>query len=446
VTQQLQRFERFCSRVLDLHLEDFQRLILREYFAGTRELLVLVPRGNGKTTLAAALSLYSLCTSDRPAIYCAAASRDQARLLFDQAKRFASHPLLADRVTPRFSELRVRDGFMRVISSDAPRQFGLQPTLVLCDELHAWPSDALYVALRTALGKREGAQLVTITTAGWSPHESALERLRNAALALPQVERRESLTRAYGDAFTMLEWSADPDADLSDPAELKKANPASFVSEDFLREQINSPGLHPLEVARYHGNVFTANADSWLSPGTWQACAGDSTINQGERVHVAVDCGGERSASAVTWCTDDLRVGVETWTGDRAVLEVAAFVPELAQRFDVVEVAADPFRLAQAMHEWSDQGIPVIEFPQSNARLVEATSALTAAVIEQRLTHPNDPTLNRHVSACVVRQSDRGLRIDKARSRDQVDAAVALAMVVQRASAPRRSPVLLGWL
>jgi hypothetical protein len=39
-----------------------------------------------------------------------------------------------------------------------------------------------------------------------------------------------------------------------------------------------------------------------------------------------------------------------------------------------------------------------------------------------------------------------GLRIDKARSRDQVDGAVALAMCVQRASAPARPVELLGWL
>ena len=52
-------------------------------------------------------------------------------------------------------------------------------------------------------------------------------------------------------------------------------------------------------------------------------CAGDATIGPGERVWVGVDVGGERSASAVVWVTQDLRVGCQVFTGDEAVLAVA---------------------------------------------------------------------------------------------------------------------------
>jgi phage terminase large subunit-like protein len=76
----LARFEGFC-RYVGLELEDFQRLVLAEFFAGRRELLVMLPRGNGKTTLFSALSLFHLLTTPQPAVYCAAAGRDQARLL-----------------------------------------------------------------------------------------------------------------------------------------------------------------------------------------------------------------------------------------------------------------------------------------------------------------------------------------------------------------------------
>jgi len=430
-----------------LEIEPFQRLILSHVFAGRRELLVLIPRGNGKTSLFAALALFHLLSVEAPAIYCAAAGREQARLLFESARAMAaSRPELERRVTPRYNELRVKGGFLRALSSDAPRAHGLQPTLALVDELHAHHSPDLYVALRTALGKRAGAQLATFSTAGYD-HGSTLGRLREAALALPSVEREGALTTARSDNFAMLEWACSADDDLSDPAAVKRANPASFVSESFLAEQMAAPGLHPLDFARYHANVWTDSADSWLPPGAWAACAAEYEIEAGEPVWLGVDVGGERSASAVACVTEDLRVGAAIFYGDAAVLEVLAKVRELAGTLDVREVAFDPWRFGQAALELEAEGLPVVAFPQSNVRMVPASELLYAAVKEGRLKQPGDPELNRHMAAVVARQTERGPRLDKSKSRHQIDGAVALAMAIDRAEAPKPEPArLLGWL
>ncbi len=442
----LEQFEGFCGYV-GLQLEPFQRLVLTEVFAGRRELLVLIPRGNGKTTLFAALSLFHLLTTPEPAVYCAAAGRDQARLLFEAARNMAArHPEVNRRVTPRYNELRVKGGFLRVLSSDAPRAHGLQPTLALVDELHAHHSPDLYVALKTALGKRPGAQLATISTAGYD-HESTLGRLREKARSLANVKHEGTLTVARSESFAMFEWACSDEDDLTDPKVLKAANPASFVTEAFLAEQIDSPGLHPLELARFHANVWTATADAWLPPGSWQACAGTAAIEPGEPIWIGVDVGGERSASAVVWVNADLHVGAATFRGDEAVLECIAKVRKLAGRYDVREVAFDPWRFQQAAIELEREGLPVIAFPQSNVRMVPASEQLYAAVKEGRLEHPNDPDLNRHLAAVVARQTERGPRLDKAKSRHEIDGAVALAMAIDRAEAPAPEPArLLGWL
>src|SRR4051812_36587844 len=93
------RFALFAERYCGLHLEPFQKLIVREVFADRRELLVLLPRGCGKTTLMAAVGLFFLLSTPEPAIYICAASRDQARLMFDTAKRMArGHPELERRI------------------------------------------------------------------------------------------------------------------------------------------------------------------------------------------------------------------------------------------------------------------------------------------------------------------------------------------------------------
>ena len=84
------RFAAFAGSFCGLTLEPFQRTIAAEVFTARRELLVTMPRGNGKTSLLAALGLYKLLSTPNPEIYCCAASRDQARLLLDIAKRMKS--------------------------------------------------------------------------------------------------------------------------------------------------------------------------------------------------------------------------------------------------------------------------------------------------------------------------------------------------------------------
>ncbi len=71
---------------------------------------------------------------------------------------------------------------------------------------------------------------------------------------------------------------------------------------------------------------------------------------------------------------------------------------------------------------------------------------LYAAIIEKRLTHPDDPTLNQHVRAAVARQTERGWRLDKTKTREQIDAVVALAMAVKHVERRPATVELLGWI
>lgn len=133
--------------------------------------------------------------------------------------------------------------------------------------------------------------------------------------------------------------------------------------------------------------------------------------------------------------------------GDDAVVRVGHEIRRLAAEFEIAELVHDPWRAQQLALELEADGMTVVAFPQSDARMVQASEALYAAVVEGRLTHPDDPELNRHIAQCVARQTPRGPRLDKRKSRDQIDAAVALAMAIDRAAQPAEpEPVLLGWL
>ncbi len=440
-------FARFAQRHAGLTLEDFQERIVaahREH----RETLAILPRGNGKTTLAAALAVHHLVTTPRPAVYIAAASRDQARVMYEAARDMIHADRdLARAVTVRHRELRANGGHLRVLSSDGPRAHGLIPTLALVDELHAHASPDLYVALRSSLGKR-AARMLTITTAGYDP-ESTLGQLRGRALELGDQDHDGALTIAQDPAgsFCMLEWALTLDDDLADPDTLKTANPASWVTRKWLAEQIASPGMHPLEVARYHACAWTYGARSWLPHGAWDACRGDATIKPGEAVWAGVDVGGERSATALVWATADLRVSSQTWTGENAVLEVPHAIRQLAERYDLRQVAYDPWRFQAPALELQRDGLPCVEFPQSHARMVPASEGLYAAITEGRLTLPDDPELASHAAHAVARHSRRGWRLDKANRADNIDAMIALCMALERAEQPPPEPArILGWL
>jgi len=60
--------------------------------------------------------------------------------------------------------------------------------------------------------------------------------------------------------------------------------------------------------------------------------------------------------------------------------------------------------------------------------------------------HPDDEQLNAHVHAAIARDTPRGWRIDKAKSRHNIDAVVALAMAVEAAENKPAPVELLGWL
>ncbi len=91
--------------------------------------------------------------------------------------------------------------------------------------------------------------------------------------------------------------------------------------------------------------------------------------------------------------------------------------------------------------------VSVLEFPQTDVRMVPASVRLHAAIVEQRLTLPDDPELSSHAAHTIARHSRRGWRIDKASPRDNMDAIVALCMALERAEQPAPAPVrLVGWL
>jgi phage terminase large subunit-like protein len=434
-----------------LDLEPFQRRISKAAAGPEREFVCLLPRGNGKTSLLAIVALHHLLTVERAEVYCSAASRDQARILFEAAARYAralGHPSIVFRhLELRWcedpDEPKVYSRFLRVLAADAPKLHGLTPSLAIIDELHAHKDDEVYLALRTATLKRAGSKLVVISTAG-AGADSPLGRLRARALSLPHVTKRGCFADARGPDLRMMEWAVPEGADVDDAKLVKKANPASWLKVEDLRAQ--RAAVPDLAYRRYHCNMWTEREGFWLPPGSWQQCIGEPEFRPGEKIWVGVDIGGERSSSAVVWVNADLQVGCFITEGERGVIEAGERIRDLAAEFEIVELAYDPWRAGQLAQELKDARIHVEPFAQHPQKMIPASQRLHAAITERRITLPDDPELRAHAANTIAQHSYRGWRISSPGRGVQIDSVVALAMALDRLEDRPEPGKFWGWV
>ncbi|MBT9153312.1 MAG: hypothetical protein DDT35_01544 [Firmicutes bacterium] len=179
-----------------------------------RSVLLGLPRGNGKSPLAAGIGLFELITrSDAP---------DGGPLV-----DFLHFP------KSRTSAISCthNHGRMRVLSADGDLQHGLSVSAAIIDELHAFKTnkqEELFFALLTATQKREDSITLMITTAGASK-ASLLGEKYEAMIKTHKLEYSGDGCTVVGkneDAGSLLIWVAAPDsADVSDRAIWRACNP-----------------------------------------------------------------------------------------------------------------------------------------------------------------------------------------------------------------------------
>ena len=161
-----------------------------------------VPRKNGKSTLSAGIGLYLLVADGEHGaeIYSAATSRDQARIVFDEAKRMVgSSPALKRRVGILINNLHVAATTSRFmpLSSDASTMDGLNVHGAIIDELHAHRTRHVVDVLETATGARRQPLLFEITTAGYDRHSICFEHHDYSIKVLEGIVRDDSLVRLH---------------------------------------------------------------------------------------------------------------------------------------------------------------------------------------------------------------------------------------------------------
>lgn len=421
-------------------LERFQEDFVKDIFSGTSVSWLIVPEGNGKTTLVAGIALYFAEHQHMAAISVAASSREQAETLYTQAAGFVIrsdylHELVPDAIrvikgkramdVPRFicqdGHRRINHvdgGRIQVRAADDRTGDGIIPTLCIIDELHRHRDLKLYNTWRGKLKKRDG-QMLVISTAGepGSEFETLREAIRQHS---PEVFRGETFTRAVGKSVVLHEWAVPEDGDVDDLGLVASANPFSALTVDALREKRESEDFNPGHWRRFVCNLPTRSEFAAIQEREWAAAAVDAEEwPLGELVWLGLDVAWkwDTTAAVPLWVRDpEYRLfgpcKVLTPPRDGNSLDpnkVERALIELHERNPFHTVVMDTSR-AEQLAEWisTEFGVAVIDRQQTNSLAVQDYERFMEALRKGWLRHTGDPMLTRHVLNAIARVLPHG--------------------------------------
>lgn len=324
-----------------LEVLDWQSAFLDAAFKpGISEALLSVARGNGKTTLFAAIAAASVAgplMQPRGQTIVVASSFDQSKILFDHARHFLKpvierHPhswRVVDNFATALIENKLSGARLRCIGSDAKRAHGLAPSLLLADEPAKWTQggQAMLTALETSLGKQPNSRMVALGTMPESDLHWFGRRIHAKAAG-----RHVALYRA-----------TDEDA-WDNPEQWLLANPSLPHMPDLYRQiakeaaeaKTNPSTLAAFRALRLNlGTPESEQHDQLVTPEQWRHCLSLEVPPPGENPVWGVDLGGTGAMSAIAAAWPSGRLDAIAMFGGKPSLRERGFldgVGDLYQR------------------------------------------------------------------------------------------------------------------
>jgi phage terminase large subunit-like protein len=451
-------------------LEDWQRAILYrlyEYDPATvrrivRRLLLVLPKGCGKTELVAAICLAELAgptvpTPDgrggmrkSPNIPVGAASFEQADRLFGAARTMVTEGPLKPYVEAYDTELLLkgRQGRLFRVAAVGGTNDGGLPTCFGADEIHEWEGrkERVHLVIGNSLAKRADGLELNLSTPDDADPDSLFGRLHAYALKV--------ITGEIVDPTFLAVWfTAEQHWDLSDPEQLRtaiaEATPASWLDVERIAARLEVDRIPEHEFRRYHLAQLVRPEGQWLPPGAWEDLAdpdrgpppagtdvvtffdgsynGDSTALIGATLepkpHLFVIGCWERPQDAAEWLVPRE--------------EVKAKVAWTFEHWHVVRMGADPPGWHAELEVWEETyGEAVVRW-ETNKRVAmsAACSRFYTATVQAGISQDGDPRLARHLRNAAVKETPDGAYITKAgRHGPKIDLAVAAVGALEMAA------------
>lgn len=453
-----------------------------EWVRVVRELYCDVPRKNGKSTLSGGIAVYLMAGDNEPGaeVVAAATTTEQARLVFAPIKQLAAQaPALAQHVKPLQNRIvhPASGSYFAVVSSSASAQHGANLHGAIIDELHLHKTPDLVEALETGTGSRRQPLVVKITTADEGKPNTIYARTRSR---VEQLARRVFIAPStYGVVF-----AADATDDPFDEATWRKANPGYGVSptRGYLRTQADRARQSPAEAAlfmRLHLGVRTKQASRWVDLAAWDVNASivDEHKLEGREAYGGLDLASTSDLCALCWVFPDEHGGVDAvwrlWAPQGALASldrrtagaasswvksgllsltpgnvtdydfIRARVLDDCARFDVRDLAYDPWNATQLVNDLTGEDVPMRSMRQGFASMSAPTKELQRLVLSgtaetPKLRHGGNAAVRWQIDNFAVAMDPAGnVKPAKNAAADKIDAAVALVMALDGLAAAR---------
>lgn len=449
-----------------ISLESWQIFILVNLFGWVdanglrrfRTAYIEVPRKNAKSTLVAGIGLYCLAADDEEGaeVYSAATTRDQARIVWQAAKRMADKsPGYCRRfgVSTGAHAIYVPDSestFKPLSRDQGGNQDGLNVTAGIIDELHAHKTRDLFDVLETATGSRDQPLLLCITTAGsnragicYEQRTYVTELLNSVAQCHAElVDDDIKGGTANDDSYFGIIYTID-DADRDrwdEPAVWRKANPNYGVSvspEDLERKALKArrrPAAQNNFLVK-HLDVWVGAHSAWMNMLAWNRQGRDNISLEdfhGCRCWVAGDLASKVDIAALAFLiedADDLILITRNYVNDAAVedsdnsqyqawadaghlivtdgnvIDYRVIEDDLLHYADILaiqDIALDPWQAQYIAQRLTEKGLKCVEYRQTVQNMSEPMKELEAGIISGKLWHDGNLALSWMASNVVA--------------------------------------------
>lgn len=438
-----------------------------------------IPKKNGKTELTAGLALYHLfCDGPSGQIYCCAAEKEQAALVYRAAKQMIEQePAFEDSVKIVDSKKEIHNKltntFLKVLSAEAYSKHGLNPTVVIFDELHAQPNRELWDVMTFGAGAARKQPLWwVITTAGddpdrhsvgWEQHEYA-RRLIDGEIVDPTWYAKI--------------YCAKEDEDIFDEAVWHKANPSlgHAIDIDTVRKEAigarNSESKEKLFRWLRLNQWVALKVTGWLPLTLWDQTTGSWNISEltGKRCHIGIDLSNNNDITAAcllfppqeelegwraifeAWIPEENmkervrkdKVPYDTWVQQKYMHATPGNVIDpdyiisrlinMSKQYEVIEIDMDPWRHDKVSPELMDAGLEVITIKQNIAHMSPAMKEIELLLKSGQLTHDRNPVARWCWGNVVIyTDGNENIKPMKNKSRERIDLTVALINAMARA-------------
>jgi len=368
------------------------------------------------------------------------------------------------------SVLRTRSKF-EPLSAEGDTLDGLSPHGNIIDELHSHRDRNVYDKLITAQAARRQPMSVCITTAGIYDPEKIGWQLHDHATALLNGTVED-------DSWFVWISAADKGDDPYAPETWQKANPNLNVSiyPSFIEQRASEALSQPSSLnafMRLHLNQWTQQIERWLDMAHWDACNHEVDLDalEGRECYMGLDLSSKLDLTALALIfpptDDDLwrlwvncyipretmverervdRIPYATWEREGWITPtegdvidykwIEKDILELSERFNVQEVAYDPWSAQQtALRIRDDMGIPVVPIRQGFMSLSEPTKEFERLVVSGKLCHGSNPCLAWQANNVTVKHDPAGnIKPDKGQQTHKIDGIAASIIALARAS------------